>query len=267
MPVAVRRSNNVVPEQRVQAFIVSDNRQRLEPRNSASAGISNELGDTSASEYSEGTVLESESQDEDYRGNSAAEDEDIIMVNADEEVNDPFNENFYYSFCDRIGNGSCGHPANLIRPCRFCRPKVSRPAFEAIADIFRKLFPVSRMKRPDNFYQPLNSSVTRSRFKAITAMHSLEYHQSLLKEVRHWIVTAMNQPLMGFFACQIPMDILWLHGRVTEAVKAIKENDAGSNEYRLFATFRNELNALGAISSNKENWHSSEMANTIECHR
>lgn len=267
MPVAVRRSNNTPTEQRVHTFTVSINRRlrRIEADN----GENSESGDISSS--SEGTTdadLEPENlYDGDYNDGSAAEEDNIIMVNAEEDCNAPFNENFYYSFCDRIGNGSCGHAVNLMRPCRYCKPKISRPAFEAVADIFRKIFPVSRMKRPDNFYQPLDTGLTRNHFKAITAMHSLEYHRKLLREVQHWIVSAMNQPLKGFFASQIPMDLLWLHGRVTEAVKAIKELDPGSEEYHLFMTFKRELNALGAISSNKENWHSSEMTTLIECHR
>lgn len=251
MPVAVPRTEVAVaalPTQpdRSERVRVQDWRSTMRP------------DDTSDSEEEEHGGNESgndnDSSEEDFSGN------DETTEHSTQSDDDPYEQNFVYSEDLNIGTGSCRHPPNVARPCKYCRAAVSRVLYENVREIFTRLFVLPRLKKAESGFMPRDPLLVRS-FKSIHAMHDVGYLQRVLAEVLNWIVFSLDRPL-GRVDMSGQSDLLWLHDMANRLYERVRTGGR-YDEFVLVRSFRNQLNAVG-VAGGSENTNPNWL---VECHR
>ena len=131
----------------------------------------------------------------------------------------------------------------------------------AFKTIFAK-YNVKNLKLCD--YVPLDSSITKGTFKALKALHDLDYIRCILNEIIHLIVTVQNLPNYEINYA-LSAAILRIHDRTDSLLDDIRGSEK-YDEYQMLLDFRNQLNSIGLIqASYKENYITTR--HLIDCQR
>lgn len=195
-------------------------------------------------------------------------DEGHSLLSHNNEIGGLFEEYFDFDSSLISSRGSsCDH--TISRPCHFCAPSVSMRLANEVRIAFKSIFSGGNfsIKSIKFEYVPLDPSITEVTFKALKALHDLNYIKCVLDEIIHFIITVQNIPDYKI-NYSITSAILRIHDRADSLLDDIRGSDK-YEEYQVVMSFRNQLNSIGLIQAgHKENNNTSITSRyLIECQR
>lgn len=177
-------------------------------------------------------------------------DEGQSLLNPNSQTGDLFEE--YFDFDPSLiytTSRTCDH--TISSPCHFCAPHVSMRLANEVRIAFKTIFAKFNIRNLKIcHYVPLDPSITKGTFKALKALHDLDYIKCILDEIIHLIVTVQNLPKFEI-GYGLSAAILRIHDRIESLLDDIRGSEK-YDEYQMLLDFRNKLNSIGLIQANYE---------------
>lgn len=212
----------------------------------------------------ENSVEEDFSDEDEVEDYTSDDDEDMEILN-DSTATRPselFEEYFDYEPAVINRARTCNHQATS-RPCPFCVPNVSMRLANEVRIAFKALFNPKMMKFD---YTPLDRNIVESPFKALKALHDINYIKRILNEIINLIVTVQNLPDYKINYA-FSSALLRIHDRTESLLDDIR-GSGKYEEYQVVQEFRMRLNAIGFVHGNcKENYSHQNYNMIMDCQR
>lgn len=241
MPVAVSRNNSNSTTLTENGFITRE----------FPSSIRNEIGYEEELDDDEDSDDDSDADEDDDIEDVFSEDEQQNLLTSSRPSTNSGLFEEYFDFEPSVVNSSertCNHQITS-RPCPHCAPSVSLRLANEVRIAFKALFNSKIMKFD---YVPLDRSISEGQFKALKALHDLDYIKKVLNEIINLIATIQNVPNYKINYA-FNSALLRIHDRTESLLDEIR-GTGKYQEYQIVMDFRKKLNSIGFIYGNcKEN--------------